>query len=49
MLIVGLILMLIGFLAGIPLLWTIGIVLAVIGAILMLAHSSGANWGRRWY
>jgi hypothetical protein len=49
MLIVGLILMLIGFLIGAPVLWTIGIVLAIVGAILMLAHGSGATWGRRWY
>jgi len=49
MLVLGLILMLIGFLAGIPVLWTIGIILAVIGAVLLLAERSGASWGRRWY
>jgi hypothetical protein len=49
MLILGLILMLIGFLLSVPVLWVIGIVLAVVGAVLMLAHSGGAEWGRRWY
>ena len=49
MLVLGIILMLLGFLLGIPVLWTIGIVLAVVGAILWIAESSGANWGRRWY
>ena len=49
MLVLGLILMLIGFIAGIPVLWTVGIILAVVGAVLMLAERSGAHWGRRWY
>jgi hypothetical protein len=49
MLVLGIILMLIGFLLAVPVLWTIGIVLAVVGAILWLAESSGAAWGRRWY
>jgi hypothetical protein len=49
MLVLGLILMLIGFVAGIPVLWTIGIVLALVGAVLMLAERSGTSWGRRWY
>jgi hypothetical protein len=49
MLVLGLILMLIGFVAGVPILWTVGIILAVVGAVLMLAERSGAGWGRRWY
>lgn len=49
MLILGLVLMLIGFVAGIPVLWTIGIILAIVGAVLLLAERSGAAWGRRWY
>ena len=34
MIVLGLILMLIGFLLSVPVLWTLGIVLAVIGAVL---------------
>ncbi len=49
MLVLGVILLLIGLLAGIPILWTIGVVLAIVGAVLMVAQSSGATWGRRWY
>jgi hypothetical protein len=48
-LILGIILMLIGFLLAIPVLWTIGIILAVIGAVLWVAEGAGANGGRRWY
>ncbi len=49
MLVLGIILMLIGFLLSVPILWTLGIVLAVIGAILWVADGAGATWGRRWY
>jgi hypothetical protein len=49
MLVLGLILMLIGFLLAVPVLWSIGIILAIIGAVLWIAESSGAHWGRRWY
>jgi len=48
-LVLGIILMLLGFLLGVPVLWTIGIVLAIIGAILWVAEGAGATWGRRWY
>ena len=48
-LVLGIILMLIGLLIGVPVLWTIGIILAVIGAVLWIAESSGAHWCRRWY
>jgi hypothetical protein len=48
-LVLGIILMLLGFLLGVPVLWTIGIILAVIGAILWVAEGAGATWGRRWY
>jgi Family of unknown function (DUF6131) len=50
MIVLGVILAIIGFIAGIPILWTIGIVLVVIGAALallgMLGHAVG---GRRHY
>jgi hypothetical protein len=49
MLVLGLILMLLGFVIGVPILWSIGIVLVVVGAVLWLAESAGASWGRRWY
>jgi hypothetical protein len=49
MLVLGLILLLLGFLLSVPILWTLGIVLAVIGAVLWLAEGAGASWGRRWY
>ena len=50
MIILGVILLIIGFVASIPILWTIGVILVVIGAILallgMLGHAVG---GRRHY
>jgi hypothetical protein len=51
MLILGLIQLILGFLLSIPILWTIGIVLLVVGAVLFLLGSSGrAVAGRRhWY
>jgi len=51
MLIIGLVLMLIGFLLAIPILWTIGIVLAIIGLVLLLLGRSGRTYGGRryWY
>lgn len=48
-LVLGLILLILGFVFAIPVLWTIGIILAVVGGVLWLADSSGARWGRRWY
>ncbi|HTC70802.1 MAG TPA: DUF6131 family protein [Acidothermaceae bacterium] len=48
--VLGVVLLLIGFIAGIPILWTIGVVLVVIGAILFLLGSAGrAVGGRRHY
>jgi hypothetical protein len=50
MIVLGVILMIIGFVAGIPILWTIGIILAVIGVVLALMGSAGrAVGGRRHY
>ena len=50
MLTLGVILMLIGFLLGIPVLWTIGVVLAVIGAVLWILGAAGREiGGRRHY
>jgi uncharacterized protein DUF6131 len=50
MILLGVILMVIGFVAVIPLLWSIGIILVVIGAILALVGMMGhAVGGRRHY
>ena len=50
MILIGLILLLIGFLAHIPIVWTIGIVVLVLGLILLLLGSIGRGvGGRRHY
>jgi len=49
--ILGIILLVIGFIAKISILWTTGIVILVIGAILLLLGSSGRAVGGRkhWF
>jgi len=50
MIILGLVLLLIGFLAGIPIVWTLGIIALVAGLILILLGSFGHQvGGRRHY
>jgi hypothetical protein len=51
MIVLGLILLIIGFLAKIAILWTIGIILLVIGLILLLLGMAGRTVGGRkhWY
>ena len=50
MIILGAVLMILGFIFGIPILWTIGIILVVIGLILLVLGSTGrAIGGRRHY
>lgn len=51
MIILGIILLVIGFIASIPVLWTIGIILVVIGAILAVLGATGRAVGGRkhWY
>ncbi|MGW7238068.1 DUF6131 family protein [Streptomyces sp. NPDC054804] len=50
MIILGIILLVVGFVTGISILWTIGIILLVIGAILWILGSMGhAVAGRRHY
>ncbi|MEU7164028.1 DUF6131 family protein [Streptomyces morookaense] len=50
MIILGLILLIIGFLLGFNILWTIGIILIVIGLILWVLGAAGhAVGGRRHY
>jgi hypothetical protein len=48
--ILGILLLIIGFVAGIAILWTIGIVVVIIGVILALLGMAGhAVGGRRHY
>jgi Family of unknown function (DUF6131) len=50
MIILGIILLIIGFIAKIAILWTIGIIVLVVGLILLLLGSLGhAVGGRRHY
>jgi uncharacterized membrane protein HdeD (DUF308 family) len=51
MIILGLILLIIGFVAKISILWTIGIILVVVGAVLALVGRSGRKVGGRahWF
>jgi hypothetical protein len=50
MIILGIILLIVGFIAKIAILWTIGIILVVIGAALFVLGSLGhALFGRRHY
>ncbi|MEU1784372.1 DUF6131 family protein [Streptomyces sparsogenes] len=50
MIVIGIILLVIGFVTGISILWTIGIIVAVIGAVLWLLGAMGhAVAGRRHY
>jgi hypothetical protein len=46
----GVVLLLIGFLLGIPILWTIGMILLIVGVVLWILGSAGrAVGGRRHY
>jgi uncharacterized membrane protein HdeD (DUF308 family) len=45
--IIGIILLIIGFLTGIAILWTLGIIALVIGLVLMLAGALGHAVGPR--
>lgn len=47
MIILGIILIVVGVLAGIPILTTVGVVLAVVGAILALLGTTGRAIGGR--
>jgi len=49
MIVLGVVLILIGWLVGIGVLETIGILLLVVGLILLLLGSTGHYAGRRWY
>ena len=47
MIILGIILLVLGFLLSVPLLWTLGLVLLVIGAVLWVAGAAGHELGGR--
>ncbi|ATZ28587.1 hypothetical protein SLAV_34080 [Streptomyces lavendulae subsp. lavendulae] len=47
MIVLGVILLVIGFLTGISILWTIGIILVVVGAILWILGAVGHSVGGR--
>jgi hypothetical protein len=51
MVVLGVVLLILGYVFAIPLLWTIGIVLIVIGAVLWILGSVGRPVGGRryWY
>ena len=50
MIVVALILLLLGLLLGVPILWTLSIIVFIVGVILMLLGSTGrAIGGRRHY
>jgi hypothetical protein len=47
MIILGVVLLILGFIFGIPILWTLGIILAIIGVVLYVAGSRGRRIGPR--
>lgn len=50
MVILGVILLVLGFILAIPVLWYVGIALLIIGAVLWVLGSTGRPvGGRRWY
>jgi hypothetical protein len=51
MIILGIILLITGFIAHIPILWSLGIIVLIIGAILALLGVAGREIGgrRHWY
>jgi hypothetical protein len=49
--VLGVILLIIGFVVGIPVLWTIGVILALVGVALAVLGGTGRRIGGRahWY
>jgi hypothetical protein len=47
MIVIGIILLLLGFLLAIPILWTLGIIVLVVGLVLLLLGSIGHAVGPR--
>ena len=51
MIVVGIILLILGFVLGVPILWTLGIILVIVGVILLILGQLGREIGGRryWY
>lgn len=51
MITIGVILLLIGFIAKVAIIWTLGIIAVVVGAVLAIAGGAGRQVGgrRHWY
>ncbi len=50
MIILGILLLILGFVLSIPILWTIGIIVLIVGLVLLVLGSTGrAVGGRRFY
>ena len=51
MIILGIVLLIVGFVLSIPILWTIGIILVVVGAVFWILGATGRAIGGRkyWY
>ncbi len=51
MIVLGVVLLIIGFVAKVAIIWTLGIIAIVVGAILAIAGTSGRAIGgrRHWY
>ncbi len=51
MIVLGIILLIVGFIAKVAIIWTIGIILIVVGAVLFALGSAGREIGGRkhWY
>ena len=51
MIVLGIVLLIVGFVVSIPILWTIGIILVVVGAVLSILGATGRAIGGRktWY
>jgi hypothetical protein len=51
MIILGIVLLIVGFVGSIPILWTIGIILVVVGAVFWILGATGRAIGGRkyWY
>lgn len=51
MIVLGIILLLIGFVLAVPVLWTIGVILLLVGLVLLVAGRSGRMVGGRshWF
>ena len=51
MIVLGIVLLIIGFIAKVSIIWTLGIVLVVVGAVLLVLGTAGREIGGRkhWY